>query len=115
MAVSGSIIKVRTIRKSVINANLARARSQKDQTLVFQLQKDLDSVNAIEIDSLGIKIPSNNPFWEYNVPKEISNYLNYSSNEKRLLLSRDDNEAEVEKYASITLNQYLTRISGLSS
>lgn len=97
LSVSGSIIKARTIRKSVINANLARARSQNDQTLIFQLQKDLDSVNAIEIDLLGKKLPSNDPFWEYNAPKEISNYLNYNSSEKLLLLSRDGNEAEVEK------------------
>ena len=60
LAVSGSIIKARTIRKSVINVNLVRARSQKDPNLDFLVPKI--SINAIEIDLLGKKLPSNDLF-----------------------------------------------------
>ena len=95
-SISGAVIKARKTRKNVIIANLARARAGNDHSLILQLQNDLDSINSIEIDLLGKNLPSNDPYWDFNSPGEISNYLNHSSTERLILLSKNNCEKEVD-------------------
>ena len=102
-SVSGAIIKARKSRKDVLTANLARARANNDKALILQLQSDLDSINAIEIDLLGKNLPSNDPFWELNSPKEFSKFLSQGCNEKLLSVSENNCEAETEQ---ICLNHF---------
>ena len=89
LSFSGSNISSRKARKDNLVSNIRRAEKEKNTHLCFELQKELDSNNAIEIDLLQREVDPQDPMWETSNASGLSNYLNYNPT---ALLSELDGE-----------------------